>query len=151
MRSFVGCFLASMCIVVCTLSENRLTASDSGPLDKSGRETLAALTKLRQEKLKAAEERYAAINVAFQAGTREIFDVYAASRDWKEAAYDSAKTKRDRKTALEKHHDRMAELYKHTHALAGANALGGESDKDSSARFWELEAKIWLLEEETKP
>jgi hypothetical protein len=137
--------------VVCTLSENRLPASDSAPLDKSGREKLAALTKLRQEKLKAAEERYEAVEVAFVAGVLKISDVYAASRDWKDAAYESATTKKDRKTALEKHHDRIAELYKKTHVLAAANALGGEADKDSSARFWELEAKIWLLEEETKP
>jgi phosphopantothenoylcysteine synthetase/decarboxylase len=152
MRSFLGFLVTSMCIAICTLSENRSMASDSAPRDNLvGPEKLAALNKLKQEKLKTAEERYDAVNVGFQAGVLQIFEVYAASRDWKEAAYESAKTRKDRKSALEKHYDRMAELYKHTHALAGANAKGGEAEKDSSAHFWELEAKIWQLEEETKP
>jgi hypothetical protein len=151
MRSFISCFAASMCIALCAISENRTMASDSAPLDKLGQEKLAALDKLRQEKLKTAEDRYNAVKVSFEAGVLQISEVYAASRDWKEAAYESAKTKKERKTALERHHERMAELYKHTHALAVVFARGGEADKDSSAHFWELEAKIWLLEEETKP
>ena len=88
---------------------------------------------------------------SYEAGVLQVSDVYTASRDWKDAAFESAKKKRDLKTALEKHHDRMAELYKHIHALAAVNAKGGEADKDASAHFWELEAKIWLLEEEMKP
>ena len=109
------------------------------------------LAKLRQEKLKTAEERYSAVMASYEAGVLQVSDVYTASRDWKDAAFESAKKKRDLKTALEKHHDRMAELYKHIHALAAVNAKGGEADKDASAHFWELEAKIWLLEEEMKP
>ena len=151
MRSFLGYFMVSLSIAICMLSENRLLASDSAPLNKAGHEKLAALTNLRQEKLKSAEERYAAVNVAFQGGFIVISDVYSASRDWKDAASESATTKKDRRTALDKHHDRMADLYQKTHALFTAGRRGGEAENDSSAHFWELEAKIWLLDEETKP
>src|SRR5260221_12662959 len=146
LRSF---FVASMCIAICALSENRTLASDSAPLDKGGQEKLAALDKLRQEKLKTAEAWYNAAKFSFEAGKLQISEVYAASKGWKEAVYESAKTKKDRKTALEGHLDRMVELYKKTNALYTAGRRGGESANDSSAHFWELEAKIWLLEEET--
>ena len=151
MRFFLSYFVASMCIALCTLSENCSMASDSAPLDKVGQEKMAALTKLRQEKLKAAKDRYDAVRVGFEAGVLPIPDVYAASRDWKDSAYEAAKTKKDRRTALEQHHERMAKLYEQTHGLAAVNARGGEADKDSSAHFWELEAKVWLLEEGAKP
>jgi hypothetical protein len=33
----------------------------------------------------------------------------------------------------------------------GVNGHCNEAVNDSSTHFWQLEAKIWLLEEETKP
>jgi hypothetical protein len=45
----------------------------------------------------------------------------------------------------------MNELYERTHAFFVVNRRGGEAEFDSSAHFWQLEAKVWLLEEESKP
>lgn len=139
-------FAACLCVAACAT----LRAADSAKSDISDKAN-GEVAKLRQEKLKVAEERYNATNECYKAGTTVIADVYAASKDWKDAAYELASTKKDRIAGLDHHHDRMADLYKATHNLAQVNARGGEADKDASTHFWELEAKIWVLEEKAKP
>ena len=156
MRFFFSYFVASMCIATCALSEARSLASDSAPSDKSAQERLKALDKLRQEKLKAAEERYDAVKAAFDADRlpsfdHYAFDLYPVSKDLKEAAYEAAKTNKDRQAALKGHLDRMNELYERTQAFFAANRKGGEAVNVATTHFWQLEAKVWLLEEETKP
>jgi hypothetical protein len=156
MRFSFTCFVASMCIAILALSESGSLARDPAPSDKSAQERLEALNKLRQEKLKAAEERFNAVKAAFVADRLPDFDPYAfdlypTSKDLKEAAYEAAKTNKDRQAALKGHLDRMNELYEHSHALFVANRKGGEAENVATTHFWQLEAKVWLLEEETKP
>jgi hypothetical protein len=53
--------------------------------------------------------------------------------------------------ALEAHRDRMALLLQKIQ-LIKVNGVGGrELDKERAARFWLVEAKIWVLEEKSKP
>jgi len=125
-------------------------AADSAQANKADKAS-EELSNLRQEKLKAAEVRYNAVIASYKAETQVISSVYEASRDWKEAAYEQASSKKERLAALEDHRKRMTDLYQKTHALWDAGRRGGESDKDASAHFWELQAKIWVLEEKAKP
>ncbi len=139
-------FAACLCFAVCA----GLRAADSATSDKSDK-TAEELDKLRHEKLKVAEQRYNAVAASFESGISSVTDVYQASKDWKGAAYDQASSKKERVAALKDHYDRMADLYKHVHALEQVNAKGGEAEKHASTHFWELEAKIWVLEETAKP
>jgi hypothetical protein len=110
-----------------------------------------SLPKLREEKLAAAKEMYLAVEVGCEAGVNPVTEVYSASKGWKDASYELAKTKTQRVAALEQHRDRMEKLYKTIHKLAIANQKGGELDKEAAARFWVAQAKTWLAEEEAKP
>ena len=109
------------------------------------------LEKLRAEKLAAAKEMYRAVEVGHEAGVNTVGEYYAASKGWKDAAYEIAKTKTERVAALEQHRDRMEALHKQIHELAAANRRGGEADKEAAARFWVAQSKIWLAEEKAKP
>jgi len=105
---------------------------------------------LRIQQLGIAAKRFQAIEVAYDAGVVPLDNVYIASRDWEETAYESATTKAERVDALQKHYDRIKTLHDKTEALAFTSSLGGEYDKICSLKYWELEAKIWLAEEDRK-
>ena len=106
---------------------------------------------LRKQKLAWAEKWYTAITVAYEAGTVELKNVYAASVGLKNASYELATDKPHRVAALQAHRDRMDSLSQKIDALAAVMAKGGEGEKVAPAHFWLAEAKIWLLEEKAKP
>ncbi len=148
MRAYLALVVAiSLCVAGGVFVEHCLSADNSPLPDKQAQEKMATLEKLKTEKLEAAKQRYLAVTVSYKAGTEVLSNVYAASIGWKEAAYERAKTKKDRQTALQEHSERMTDLYKKIHILAQVDARGGEAAKDASARFWDLEAKIWVLQE----
>ncbi len=121
------------------LSAARLSAADN------------SLDELHEEKLATAKDLYQAVEVAYDAGALQLSDVYAASKSWKDSAYELAKTKAERVAALQQHFDRMAKWHARIHALALADAKGGEANNDAATQFWQIQAECWLLEERAKP
>jgi hypothetical protein len=101
---------------------------------------------LRKQKLETAQKRFEAVDDAYGDGAVELDAVYAASIGWKNAASAVAKDKKEKLAALEAHRDRMVKIYNEVHDLFKAHAEGGEADKEQSAKFWVLEAKLWVTE-----
>jgi hypothetical protein len=96
------------------------------------------------EKLAAAKEWHQAAQVAFDAGTIRISDLYDASLAWKEAAAEAAATRQARIRAIEAHRDRINELAKYEPDLEGS---ADRRAREAMCRYWVLEAKIWIAEE----
>jgi hypothetical protein len=146
-RFLLFCLMVMASVAAAFVSAAHSSADDSSRLNKEAGQRLDALDKLRKEKVQVAEQRYKAVMSSFDAGTEVLANVYAASIGWKDAEYEVAKTALDRRKVLERHSGRMSELYKRIHGLNQVAARGGESDKVETAHFWELEAKVWVLQE----
>jgi len=144
MRTYLTLLTAALLCMAAGAVVERCWSADKPAVDN---DRLAALNKLLKEKLEVAEQRYTVVNASYQAGTASMDDVYAASIGLKNTAVEAAKSKEDRKVALERHRERMDELYKRVHAQFQAGRQGAETDKVMTARFWDLEAQVWVLEE----
>jgi hypothetical protein len=105
-----------------------------------------SIAALRQKKLEVSKKRYEAMQAAFDEETVDLDTLYSALLGWKEASYEIAATPAERTAALEAHRDRINRLYQRIHALHETASRRGEAPRDLSARFWLLEAEIWVLE-----
>lgn len=101
------------------------------------------------DKLAAAKAWFKTATIACDAGVIRWWTVYEASLAWKEAVVEAATTKAGRINALEAHRDRMVELARRAAGFRMGSG-GGYSGEEEMARFWVLEAKIWLAEEVAK-
>jgi hypothetical protein len=104
------------------------------------------LRMLRKEKLVVAEQRYAVMQIGLEDDGRFQYRSFAASLDWLHAALEVATNNSQRVAALEAHRERIRPLLKKTEALFSASARGGETEKLESARYWLLQADLWILE-----
>jgi hypothetical protein len=105
---------------------------------------------LRRERLKAAEEWWLSLAATLH-GPSDYGEYFPPAKALKEAQLELAANKRERIKALEAYRDRMQELYDKINALFEVQAKGGEPERRAEARFYLLEAKIRIKEEEAKP
>jgi hypothetical protein len=106
------------------------------------------LAELRQEKVSVAKEWIAALgNSRSQVSHSEY---YRAAQALKQARFEVATNKKERIGALQDYLDQVKRLYDKIESLHEEGVVGGEAHWWMQAKFRLLEARLWLLEEETK-
>ena len=134
---YLSLFTATILSLACVVATTNIARAADEP---------DTVESLRKQKAETAQKRFVAVDESYGDGNAELDAVYSASIAWKNAASAVAKDKKERVAALEAHRDRMVKLYNEVHDLYKAHSEGGEEDKEQSAKFWLIEAKLFVLE-----
>jgi hypothetical protein len=128
-------------------------AAHAAPDTKDRPEVGSPIAKAHPEQAKAtlaALKEMWDVDAALQETTgQRIFssaeEIYCWSRRTMEAERALAGTKKDDRTALLSHWQRMEQIYRKIHALYETGSKGGDKERLAAAKYYRAEAELWLV------